>query len=127
MKLDVDQIQPNALQPRLVFEPGKLEELAASIKENGVIQPIVVRQRKGGYEIIAGERRCQETTPPWPIMPAGTYDISRDRMMALPKANPIQFACACSPQEVDRAGWIQASIANVPGKAKHPGRESRVL
>jgi len=73
------------------------------------------------------ERRWQETTSPWPIMQAGTYDISRDRMMARPKANHIQFAYACSPQEVDRAGWIQASIANAPGKAKHPGKESRVL
>ena len=53
---------------------------------------------------------------------AGTYDISRDRMIALPKANPIQFAYACSSQEVDRAGWIQASIANVPGKANTLGR-----
>jgi hypothetical protein len=69
------------------------------------------------------ERRWQETTPPWPIMQVGMYDISRNRMMALPKANPIQFAYACSPQEVDRAGWIQASIANVPGKTNTLGRK----
>jgi len=42
-ELDLDQIQPNPLQPRMRFEPGKLQELAASIKENGVLQPIVVR------------------------------------------------------------------------------------
>ena len=44
LELHLEQVHPNALQPRLAFEPSKLEELAASIKENGVIQPIVVRQ-----------------------------------------------------------------------------------
>ncbi len=57
IELDLAQIQPNPLQPRLQFEPGKLRELAASIKENGVLQPIVVRRSGGGYEIVVGERR----------------------------------------------------------------------
>lgn len=56
-EVDVDQISPNEHQPRHRFEDARLDELAQSIKANGVIQPIVVRRVDGGYRIIAGERR----------------------------------------------------------------------
>lgn len=53
----INDIRPNNLQPRKEFDDSAISELAASIKEKGIIQPIVVRQAGGGYEIIAGERR----------------------------------------------------------------------
>lgn len=53
----INEIRPNNLQPRKEFDDGAISELAASIKEKGILQPIVVRQVGGGYEIIAGERR----------------------------------------------------------------------
>jgi ParB family chromosome partitioning protein len=56
-EVDVDQLTPNEHQPRHRFEDARLDELAQSIKANGVIQPIVVRRVEGGYRIIAGERR----------------------------------------------------------------------
>ena len=56
-EVDVDQISPNEHQPRRRFEDTRLDELAQSIKANGVIQPIVVRKVDEGYRIIAGERR----------------------------------------------------------------------
>jgi ParB family transcriptional regulator, chromosome partitioning protein len=56
-ELDVDLLRPNLYQPRLAVDESRLEELAASIKAHGVIQPIVVRRVDGAYEIIAGERR----------------------------------------------------------------------
>jgi ParB family chromosome partitioning protein len=56
-EVDVDRIFPNEHQPRHRFEDVRLDELAQSIKANGVIQPIVVRKVDGGYRIIAGERR----------------------------------------------------------------------
>jgi ParB family chromosome partitioning protein len=56
-ELDIDQLSPNEQQPRLSMDDARLEELAASIKANGVIQPIVVRRTADGYRIIAGERR----------------------------------------------------------------------
>lgn len=56
-RLDINSIRPNKNQPRKVFDPEKIEELANSIKEHGVIQPIVVRNVGDGYEIVAGERR----------------------------------------------------------------------
>lgn len=57
MELEIGQIQPNPNQPRKEFDQVRLEELAASIKEHGIVQPIVVRPRGKGYEIVAGERR----------------------------------------------------------------------
>lgn len=56
-ELDVDLISPNEYQPRHRPDDARLEDLARSIKANGVIQPIVVRKVDGGYRIIAGERR----------------------------------------------------------------------
>lgn len=57
LKVDINLIKPNPNQPRTDFDLDKIESLAESIKDNGLIQPIVVKQLKKGYEIIAGERR----------------------------------------------------------------------
>ena len=57
LQLNLDDIIPNRFQPREVFDEQELKELALSIKEHGVIQPIIVRSVNGKYEIIAGERR----------------------------------------------------------------------
>ncbi|MEK6700560.1 MAG: ParB/RepB/Spo0J family partition protein, partial [Nitrospirota bacterium] len=57
IEIELDRIAPNEYQPRKVFDDGKLKELAASIKEQGIIQPIIVHRTGGGYGLIAGERR----------------------------------------------------------------------
>lgn len=57
LEVDLDLLVPNARQPRLSFDEGRLEELATSIRTNGVIQPILVRRRGRQFEIVAGERR----------------------------------------------------------------------
>jgi ParB family transcriptional regulator, chromosome partitioning protein len=58
LEVDVDRLEPNAYQPRGAMDDSRLEELAKSIKANGIIQPIVVRRLDNGrYQIIAGERR----------------------------------------------------------------------
>ena len=57
LEIDLDLIEPNSEQPRSRFTEEKLEELAQSIRANGVVQPIVVRRRGGKFQIIAGERR----------------------------------------------------------------------
>ena len=56
-KLDIERIITNSLQPRKFFDDEKVLELSVSIKENGVLQPIIVKNRGENYEIIAGERR----------------------------------------------------------------------
>ena len=55
--VDINDIKPNSAQPRMVFDEAKLQELAGSIKSNGVIQPLIVRESNNGYELVAGERR----------------------------------------------------------------------
>ena len=57
IELDIDQLEPTDTQPRKVFNENKLDELAQSIKANGIIQPIVARRRGERFQIIAGERR----------------------------------------------------------------------
>lgn len=56
-QIPLSEIQPNPFQPRRTFNDGQLEELAASIREQGLLQPIVVRPIAGGYQLIVGERR----------------------------------------------------------------------
>ncbi|MEW5975288.1 MAG: ParB/RepB/Spo0J family partition protein [Acidobacteriota bacterium] len=56
-EIDLDLLRPNPYQPRQVFDPDKLDELARSIQSHGLVQPIVARPIGGRYEIIAGERR----------------------------------------------------------------------
>ena len=55
--IEINDIKPNSNQPRKTFDEEKLDELASSIKEHGLIQPVVLRSVKNGYEIVAGERR----------------------------------------------------------------------
>lgn len=57
IEVDVDLLSPNDQQPRMSFDDARLDELAASIKANGVIQPILVRRSGTSFKIIAGERR----------------------------------------------------------------------
>ena len=55
--IDINDIRPNSAQPRMNFDEAKLSELASSIRTNGVIQPLIVRESSNGYELVAGERR----------------------------------------------------------------------
>ena len=57
VELDINDLRPNPYQPRQVFNEKALQELASSIKEHGVFQPIIVKKSIKGYDIIAGERR----------------------------------------------------------------------
>jgi len=55
--LDIDQLKPNPLQPRLKFNPESIEELSQSIKSSGLIHPLIVAPEEDGFKIIVGERR----------------------------------------------------------------------
>jgi ParB family transcriptional regulator, chromosome partitioning protein len=73
VELPIKEIRPNPFQPRQTVDPGALEELVSSIKQAGLLQPVVVRRAaaNGGYELIAGERRlraCQQLG--WERIPA---------------------------------------------------------
>ena len=57
--LPIGQIRPNPSQPRRIFDPEGLREIAASIEQYGILQPLTVRRSGGGYELVAGERRLR--------------------------------------------------------------------
>jgi len=72
----VEDIAPNKYQPRQVFGAGELEELAGSIRREGVLQPVLVRQAVRGYELIAGERRLRAAKlANLPAVPAIVLDV----------------------------------------------------
>ncbi|HLA04331.1 MAG TPA: ParB/RepB/Spo0J family partition protein, partial [Patescibacteria group bacterium] len=56
-EIDIDMLQPNPLQPRGLITPDSLIEIVDSIREHGVLEPLVVAKTPAGYQIIAGERR----------------------------------------------------------------------
>src|SRR6185437_12636731 len=56
-EVDIDSIVPGPMQPRTHFDETSLQNLADSIRAHGIVQPLLVRRRDGGYELIAGERR----------------------------------------------------------------------
>lgn len=57
LQIPIHEIEPNPIQPRTVFDAERLNELAQSIRENGIIQPLIVRHAGSGYQLVAGERR----------------------------------------------------------------------
>lgn len=76
-KIPIKDITPNRFQPRTVFSNEKIEELALTIRTHGIIQPIVVREIGGKFELIAGERRWRAVqTLGWEEIPAIVKDFN---------------------------------------------------
>ena len=59
IQIEIDKVIPNIYQPRKYFNEEAIEELSASIKQYGIIQPLTVRRRGDVYELVAGERRLR--------------------------------------------------------------------
>ena len=91
LQIELDRIRPNPFQPRIRMDSAKLQELADSITENGVLQPIVVRSRPEGYEIVAGERRWKAAQQAGlSRIPAVVQDLSDERMVEVAVVENIQ-------------------------------------
>jgi ParB family chromosome partitioning protein len=89
--LPILQIEPNPLQPRTAFDPGRLQELASSIQINGIIQPLIVRRKAGHYELIAGERRLRAAKlAGLTDVPAVVQDYADDRLLEIALVENIQ-------------------------------------
>jgi ParB family chromosome partitioning protein len=83
LEVDTDLLKPNPFQPRTVMDDSRIEELAKSIRSNGIIQPIVVRKADSGYEIIAGERRWRASQRAGLMkVPVVVRDIPDDKLLA---------------------------------------------
>lgn len=91
VNISLDEIRPNPYQPRKLFDEEKLEELAVSIKEHGIFQPVILKQSIQGYEIVAGERRCRAAKKAGlKEVPAIIVDFSDDQMMEIALLENIQ-------------------------------------
>lgn len=123
-EIDIDLIEPNPQQPRRRFAEDELEGLAQSIKMNGIVQPIVLRQYQGRYQIVAGERRWRAAQRVGlRRVPAVIKEVSDDKLLELAlieniqrqELNPIEEALAYS-QLVENIGLTQEQVADRVGK-----------
>jgi len=131
MDLDIDRIDPADVQPRGVFREDRLEELASSIRHNGIIQPLVVRRTGDRFQIIAGERRWRAAQKAGlHRVPCIVKEVSQDNVLELSlieniqreELNPIEQANAyknllekrdLTQEEVaERTGKDRATVAN---------------
>ena len=131
LEIDTDLLRPNKFQPRTHIDDDRIEDLARSVRANGIIQPIVVRKVDDGYEIIAGERRWRAAQRAGLLkVPVVVRDIPEDRLLAVAlieniqreNLNPIEEAVAyrrlsdefklTQEQIADAVGKDRSSIAN---------------
>ncbi len=124
LEVDTDLLTPNRFQPRTTMDDGRIEELARSIRSNGIIQPIVVRKADSGYEIIAGERRWRASQRAGLLkVPIVIRDIPDERLLAAAlienlqreDLNPIEEAHAYR-RLADEFHLTQEQIADAVGK-----------
>ena len=127
LEVDVDLLAPNEQQPRLQMDDVRLEELASSIRANGIIQPILVRRDGPGYRIIAGERRWRAAQRAGLLkVPVVVRDVAPDAHKELlelalienvqrENLNPIDEALGYQ-RLVDAHGLTQEQVAAAVGK-----------
>ncbi len=136
LEVPVDAVAPNPRQPRVTFEDGSLEALALSIREVGVLQPIVVRQVGGGYELIAGERRLRAArraglaTVPAVVRESDDADSLREALIEnihREDLNPVELAEAFR-ELLDELGLKQETLAERLGVSRsHIANTIRLL
>ena len=126
IELNISDLRPNPYQPRKVFEEEALNELAESIKEHGVFQPIIVKKSIKGYDIIAGERRVKASKiAGLEEIPAiireddekVNSEISLIENMQREDLNPVEKAMGIK-MLMDNYGMSQEVVANKLGKGR---------
>lgn len=126
MKVPIEKIKPNPNQPRIHFNETELNELCESIREHGVLQPLLVRKQGSGYEIIAGERRYQASKLADLIeLPVIVKDVNDEEMLALAlienlqrsDLNPLEEAKGYK-QLIDASGMTQEALSKAVSKSR---------
>lgn len=125
IELDIDLIEPNALQPRTNFDEEQLENLTQSIRSNGIIQPLLVRRSGGNrFQLVAGERRWRAAQKAGlQRLPAIVRDIPDDKILELAiieniqrqELNPIEEAYAYK-RLMETLGLTQEMVAQKVGR-----------
>jgi len=126
LEIELDLIEPNAEQPRTRFNEENLEDLAQSIRVNGIIQPIVVRRKGGRYEIVAGERRWRAAQKAvLQKIPAIIKEVSDEKLLEFALVENIQRQELNAIEEakayrklIDTIGLTQEMIAERVGKGR---------
>ena len=125
-EINIDEIRSNPYQPRRTFDTETLNELAKSIEEYGVVQPIIVKKSIKGYELIAGERRTKAAKiAGLKVIPAIIKDFDDQQMMEIAlieniqreDLNPIDEAVSIS-NIIKLRGYTQDEFANKFGKSR---------
>lgn len=124
--LGIDQIAPNPDQPRRYFAPEQLQELAESIREKGVIQPLIVRPFEGAYQIVAGERRWRAAQMArLHELPVIIRDMDDTEVLEIAIIENIQRADLNPIEEgqgyqalIDRFGHTQDKLSKALGKSR---------
>ena len=124
--LNLDELRANPYQPRKVFKDEALEELANSIKEHGVFQPIIVKKSIKGYEIIAGERRVRASKMAGLTkIPAIIRNLNDEQMMEIALLENLQRENLNCIEEaeayktmIDRLELTQDELSNKVGKSR---------
>ena len=124
VSLEIEAISENRYQPRVSFDEAKLEELANSLREKGVIQPVIVRVKEEGYELIAGERRLQAAKiAGMKTVPAIVRSVNDREMLEISLVENIQRddlnsleEAAAYRQLIDEFGLTQEGVAEEVGK-----------
>lgn len=125
-KILLSDIRPNPYQPRKVFDEDALNELALSIKEHGIFQPVILKKAVQGYEIVAGERRCRAAKlANLEEVPAIIVDFSDQQMMEIALLENIQREDLNSIEEaqayqmmMDKLSLTQNELAKRVGKSR---------
>jgi ParB family chromosome partitioning protein len=124
LEIDTDLLRPNRFQPRTHMDDDRIEDLARSIRANGIIQPIVARKVEQGYEIVAGERRWRAAQRAGLLkVPVVVRDIPEEKLLAVAlieniqreDLNPIEEAVAYRRLS-DEFHLTQEQIAEAVGK-----------
>lgn len=129
MRVPVEKVRPNPDQPRRSFGREALEELAASVREKGIIQPLIVREKpigSGEYEIVAGERRWRAAQmAQLHEVPVVVRDLDDSEVLELAIIENIQRADLNPAEEalgyrtlMDRFGHTQEKLAEALGKSR---------
>jgi ParB family transcriptional regulator, chromosome partitioning protein len=126
LEVAVEEIEPNPNQPRKVFSSEALDELAASIRSSGIIQPVIVRRQGSGYQLVAGERRWRAARQAGlPRVPAIVREVTDAESLELALVenllredlNPMEEAEAFD-KLLARFGWTQEELAQRVGKER---------
>lgn len=126
LEIDLDLIEPNSEQPRTNFEEEGLEELAQSIRANGIVQPIVVRKKGSNFQIVAGERRWRASQiAKLQKIPAVIKDVKDEKLLELALIENIQRQELNAIEEaraykglLKNLGLTQEKIAERVGKSR---------